>query len=62
MSDAIRIERRFSDLFAGRRRRRGSRQAEQETPREIEARAMEHLYGHRSNIVVRSQDDDGDAA
>jgi hypothetical protein len=54
MSEAVRIEQRLHDLFAG-IRRPASRQPERESPREMERRAMERLYGERSSAVVLAE-------
>ena len=55
VSDAIRIEQRLHDLFAGRRNGAKPQQPDRESPREMERRAMERLYGERSTAVVRTE-------
>jgi hypothetical protein len=55
MGDAIRIEQRLHDLFAGRRHRERPDRPGRETPREMEQRALERLYGERSTTVVRTE-------
>jgi hypothetical protein len=56
VSDAASIEQRLHDLFAGMRNGAG-RQPERESPREMERRAMERLYGKRSSAVVLAEHD-----
>lgn len=53
MGDAISIEQRLHDLFAGRRRSANGQHPERESPREMERRAMEQIYGERSRTVTR---------
>jgi hypothetical protein len=57
VGEAIRIEERLHDLFAGRRERANGRHRERESPREMEQRAMERLYGDRSKTVTRVEQD-----
>ena len=59
MSEAIRIEQRLHDLFAG-FRNGANRQPERESPREMEQRAMERLYGERSSAVVLAERETAD--
>ena len=59
MGEAVRIEQRLHDLFAG-MRKPASRQPEKESPREMERRAMERLYGERSSAVVLAEHDRAD--
>ena len=54
MGEAVRIEQRLHDLFAG-MRNGASRPPEKESPREMERRAMERLYGERSSAVVLAE-------
>ena len=54
MGEAASIEQRLHDLFAGIRHGEGRRQ-EKESPREMEQRAMERLYGERSSAVVLAE-------
>jgi hypothetical protein len=54
VGEAIRIEQRLHDLFAG-FRNGANRQPERESPREMERRAMERLYGERSSAVVLAE-------
>jgi hypothetical protein len=54
VGEAVRIEQRLHDLFAG-MRNGANRQPERESPREMERRAMERLYGERSSSVVRAE-------
>jgi len=54
VGDAASIEERIHGLLAG-RRRKAPRKPEAESPREIERRAQEQLYGERSKTVVRSE-------
>ena len=53
MGDAIRIEQRLHNLFARRDDGARSKHPDRETPREMEERAMERLYGERSTAVTR---------
>ena len=56
MGDAIRIDQRLQALFAGRRESESRpKHPEGESPREIERRAVERLYGERSTAVVRAE-------
>jgi hypothetical protein len=54
MSDALRIEQRLLDMVSGRQRKHRPQQR-RESPREMEQRAMEKLYGGRPTVVVRSE-------
>jgi hypothetical protein len=54
VSEAVSIEQRLHDLLAG-MRIGVDRQPERESPREMERRAMERLYGERSSTVVRAE-------
>jgi hypothetical protein len=57
VGEAARIEQRLHHLFAG--FRSGARtQPRRETPREIERRAVERLYGERSTAVVLTEAED----
>jgi hypothetical protein len=56
----IPIEQRLHDLFAGRRHRERPERPDRETPREMEQRAMERLYGERSTTVVRAEHESED--
>jgi hypothetical protein len=60
MGDAIRIEQRLLDLFAGRSRKGGPKQPDRESPREMERRAVERLYGGHPSVVVRTEREAGD--
>jgi hypothetical protein len=60
VSDALRIEQRLLEFVSGRQRKERRRE-HHESPREIEQRAMEKLYGGRPTVVVRTEheaDDD----
>ena len=59
MGEAVRIEQRLHDLFAG-MRNGASRPPEKESPREMERRAVERLYGGHPSVVVRSEREAGD--
>ncbi len=59
MGEAVRIEQRLHDLFSG-MRNGASRQPERESPREMERRAMERLYGERSSAVVLAEHESQD--
>lgn len=61
MGDAIRIEQRLHDLFAG-HRDSGTppKHPDRESPRDMERRAMEQLYGERSKTVTRVEHEPGD--
>ena len=59
VGEAVRIEHRLHHLFAG-FRNGGNRQPERESPREMEQRAMEHLYGERSSAVVLAERETAD--
>jgi hypothetical protein len=52
MGDAVRIEQRLLDLFSGRRHKQGPQHPDRESPREMEQRAVERLYGGRPTVVV----------
>ena len=52
MGDAARIEQRLLELFSGRRHKQGSQHPDRESPREMEQRAVERLYGGRPTVVV----------
>jgi hypothetical protein len=54
VGEALSIEQRLHDLFAG-MRNGGARKPERESPREMEQRAMERLYGERSSAVVLAE-------
>jgi hypothetical protein len=54
VSDALRIEQRLLDLVSG-RQRKDRREEHRESPREMEQRAMEKLYGRRPTVYVRSE-------
>jgi hypothetical protein len=56
VGEAVHIEQRLHDLFAG-MRNGASRQPEKESPREMERRAMERLYGERSSAVVLAENE-----
>jgi hypothetical protein len=58
MGDAARIEQRLLELFSGRRHKQ-SQHPGRESPREMEQRAVERLYGGRPTVVVVS-DREGD--
>jgi hypothetical protein len=60
MGDAIRIEQRLLDLFAGRSHKGGPKQPDRESPREMERRAVERLYGGHPSVVVRTEREAGD--
>ena len=61
VSDALRIEQRLLEFVSGRQRQRKDRRAEhRESPREIEERAVEKLYGRRPTVYVRSERDSDD--
>jgi hypothetical protein len=60
MGDAIRIEQRLLDLFAGRSHKEVPKQPDRESPREMERRAVEKLYGGRPTVVVLSEHDADD--
>jgi len=60
VGEAISIEERLHGLFAGRRHKMRERHAEPDTPRDVERRAMEQLYGERSKAVVRVERRPGD--
>ncbi len=60
MGDAIRIEQRLLDLFSGWSRKQPPKPPDRESPREMERRAVERLYGGRPSVVVRSEHDAGD--
>ncbi len=51
MGEAASIEQKLYDLFAG-KRNGAARKPEAETPREIERRALERLYGERRSCAV----------
>jgi hypothetical protein len=59
MSDALRIEQRLLEMVSGRQRKHRPQQR-RESPREMEQRAMERLYGGRPTVVVRSERDADD--
>jgi hypothetical protein len=63
MSDAIRIEQRVVDFFSGRSRRQDDeeRAPRPETPREMERRTVERLYGDRSGVVRVERDPESSA-
>ena len=56
MGEAASIEQRLHDLFAG-VRNGASRTPERESPREMERRAMERLYGERTSAVVLAENE-----
>jgi hypothetical protein len=56
VGEAASIEQRLHDLFAG-MRNGASRTPEKESPREMERRAMERLYGERTSAVVLAEND-----
>ena len=60
MGDAISFEQRLHDLFAGWRQKEPSRQPDRESPREMERRTMERLYGGNSTTVVLVEQEAGD--
>jgi hypothetical protein len=59
MGEAISIEQRLHDLFTGLRQREPRPQPREESPREMEQRAMERLYGGPPSAVVRIERDAG---
>ena len=59
MGDAISIEQRLHDLFAGWRQKEDPPQPARESPREMERWAMERLYGGPSSAVVRIEREAG---
>jgi hypothetical protein len=60
MSDALRIEQRLLDMVSGRQRKQRPQQR-RESPREMEQRAVERLYGGPTVVVRIEHDVDGDA-
>ena len=60
MGDAISFEQRLHDLVAGWRQKEPIRQPDRESPREMERRTMERLYGSNSTTVVLVEQEAGD--
>jgi hypothetical protein len=54
MNDALRIEQRLLGLVPGRQRKHRPQQR-RESPRELEQRTVERLYGRRATVVVRGE-------
>ena len=59
MGDAISIEQRLHDLFAGWRQKEPQQQPDRESPREMERQAMEKLYGGPSSVLVHVEQESG---
>jgi len=62
MGDAIRLDERLLDLFSGRNRGKEDSTPRPETPREMERRAVERLYGARSHVVTRIDSEAADGS
>jgi hypothetical protein len=59
MNEALRIEQRLLDMVSGRQRKHRPQQR-RESPREMEQRAVEKLYGGRPTVVVLTEHDADD--
>ena len=62
MGGAISIEQRLHDLFAGWRQKDHHEQPDRESPREMERRAVERLYGGKRSVLVKIEREAGDDA
>jgi hypothetical protein len=60
MGDAISIEQRLHDLFAGWRQKDHQPQPDRESPREMERRAVERLYGGHPSVLVHVEQESGE--
>jgi hypothetical protein len=60
MGDAISIEQRLHDLFAIRRHRHRPEHSDRESPREMERRTVERLYGGHPSVLVHVEHQEGE--